>query len=567
MSKQRRTPNPASPFERAYDALMARAAGAGAGAAKAARQAGAIALNRDPARAQAAFARAAALDPLHAQTQLAMARLALERGDPALARTLAGEAFDLSDDDAARGLAAFALGEIAVLQRHAQAAREAFEAALALQEGRALAQPDDADARRHAARCRQRLAELEDDPQTRRTAHQDALTALEALPLARCGPGLLEDVAFGHARLAALARTSDDAAAARAHLAAARGCFERLSAAEPDEPAWRGEITDALRMESALALDAGDPAAARATADDSVRLALALAAARPDAVVRRAALARSWTALAHAALAQSDVKTARQAAEQACALLTPLIESAQTSEDAAIAYGQAQLARSAALFAHGDLDEARAAAAHVRAAIEPSAARGDADHVRLLAQAWAQLGEIAMRVRKPDAARDAFARAAAFDAGLGGGEAAALQENVALACAQCGDVRAARDAWAASADAWLKRVQGSPQRRDGVWGLTRALDRLGSAHLDLGDHRGATNAWRDALEMADILCEQNESAALRMRARLCAALYERDPRPGNPLRAKALNALETLARQNALTAEDVELQSRILSVR
>ncbi|MDX2237403.1 MAG: hypothetical protein NW203_07550 [Hyphomonadaceae bacterium] len=557
----------ASPFERAFAALMARAE---AGDADAARQAGAIAIDRDPARARAAFARAAALDPLDAGARLALARLHLEGHALDEARAMAADAFACAVDEALRALAAFALGEIAAARGDAGEARDAYGAAQAMQRAILQSHPEDVEARRHAARAAQRLADLEEAPQAREDAHAAALAALEALPMDQCGPGALEDAAFGCARLAALAQARRDYDAARRYLARQRAALTRLAALEPDEPAWRGELAEAHRAEIRFAADAGEPGPARAAAEQAVQLLLGLAAADPTSGDRALALAAGWSDLTECCAAAGDDVAARNAAAQAGALLARVGPAAPGAPAIALERARLDLTEAALAFRAKALEPARKAAAAACTALDALAAQGAPAATPLLARAWALLGEIAMAARRADQAADAFARAAAFDARCGGAQTTTLNAALAQACEAAGDLPAARRAQSAVCDALLCAVQAAPQRRDLVDSLARALDKLAGIAAFQGDSRAAAAAWRDGAAISETLLTEggdDDVAALRLCAQLTARLGLARNAGAVSRRARALTLLERIARLGGMTAEDVSLQAALLEAR
>ena len=551
-----------SPVERAYAALMARAAHSGPLAHEAAAQAGAMAINRDPVRAQKAYERAAALDSSDALSRLALARLAIERDELAIARDHAAAAFSCAAEPGLRGLAALALGEIAALRGDAGEAHDACAAALALfEEAEALA-PDNIEARRHSARARQRLADLEPDPAAREQAHIAALSDLEALPLDQCSAGLWEDVAFGCGRLAALAQDRKDFNAARKLWARKRVALERLMAQEPDEIVWAGETADAWRMETRFAVDAGDLSGARDAAEKAVRLLVKAAAQDPLSGDRSFTLACAWIDLAET----ERPRPAAAACAQADGLLTRLAEAAPQSPAITLERARIALARAMLAMQANALEEARKTAAEACKALDPLAASGSQAALPLLSRAWALLGDIAARADRLDQACDATARAIAIDARCGGVRAAPLYATLAQACETLGDVDAARKAHAACCDAWLMRLNQTPDRRDPLMEAARALMRAGDFASGTGDPRAAAQSWRDAIELSNVAQEFEDGLEiLRMRARLAARLALSRERDAGAHRGRALSLYEDLARRSGLTAEDVEIHARLLS--
>lgn len=550
-------------FTRRFDQLMAEARLGGEEGARAARRAGALALARDGRRAEEALALAAQLDPLDGVSMLALAQLRGDRGDLAGAREAAAAAFQNAIDGAARALAAFALGEIALARGDRSQAKTAFEAAKSLQNEILHDEPGDYDALRHFARACQRLADftaLDEGAHAGRVAHGEALTILEAL--AQRDDALIdlaEDLAFGCARAGALCTEIGDFEGAQACAEARIGWVMRLADSEPDNEAWRADLADAWEIRAALDLTAERFLKAREAADRALQVRIALAAAAPGDGKRRRALAKAWTRSAEIAAKAGDIALARSAALQARTLREKDTDTLglRALHDALVLEGDLALKAE-------DYEPARQAFARACQNIEPHA-REDETWRLHLAQAWERLGEVALRVQRFDSARDAFARTRALLGARDMGLEARLLLKEGEAALGAGDMRSARELLSHSCSLRLDVLDKTPHDLKLARDLAVALERLGILSQAAGDPEAARAAWEDELRLAQTILTAipDDEHAIRFCAVVHSHLATLAFPESSSHRHRALDLLGDLATMGKLSDTDITLRTRL----
>ncbi|MBI1188037.1 MAG: hypothetical protein GC206_12035 [Alphaproteobacteria bacterium] len=556
------SPSPRGAFERRFAALMAEAQAGGPDAAQAARRAAAMALARDPRRAEEALAHASALDPLDAVSTLALAQLRADRGDLDAARVGAAQAFSDAIDESARALAAFALGEIALARGDAAQARDAFQAAKSLQADILRHEPGDYEALRHYARACQRLADFtasDDGAAAARIAHGEALTLLETLAQRDDAlVDLAEDLAFGCARLAHLCLELGDHDGARACAEARVGWLMRLADDEPDNEAWRVDLADAWELCARLALEAHDIHPAQEASSQALHLRVALAAAAPGDAKRRRAQAKRWARHAEILAQSGDLHGARSAAAHARGLREADTDSlgAQALHDALILEGDLALKAR-------DYEGARILFSRACEHAQPRAYDDNAWRTAL-SQVWGRLGETALQAHHFAQARDSFARMRALSDASNPRLAARLLLKEGEAALGAGDKIAARALFQQSCAIRLDLVDAAPQDMALARELAVALERLGVLAHEAGDIAAAHAAWEDEARIAEIMLDAiGDSAAMRFAAIVHGLLAGLASPDATAHRKRGLALLDDLARQGALTEQDIALRTRL----
>ncbi len=562
-------PNPgalrtAAMLTRRFQDLMRDAEAGGRIGADAARRAAALALNSDPAKAELALERVAELDPMDGVSRLALAQLQADRGDWAAARAQAEAAFAQAFDQAARGLAAFALGELALTHGDRAAAKDAFLAARGIQEGILRAEPADLPALRHHARACQRLADFtvqEDGVALGRLAHAEALSVLEVLAEREEAPlDLAEDLAHGCARIAALSMELGDDDAAQKCADACIGWRMRLVDGEPDLAIWRVDLAAAWEARAALDLGAKRFLQARGACDQALRLRLGLAATAPSSEDFRRALASCWRLSAQCAARVEEWKPARQAAAQA----RLLSERGAASPEGARAYFSSFVLEGDIAFMSGEFEDARAAFASACTFAQPLAQQ-DSDWLALLAHAWERLGDTAMRARLNEAAGDAFARARALGGQADQRREARLQLKLGEAALAREDRAGARAAFARSCATRLELVEAEPGNLALARELAVGIERIGLLAQAAGETELARAAWRDELKIAEALRQAapRDGGVLRFCAIVRGHLVTLEDGEHLAHRAEALRLIEQLEALGPLNEADRALRTRL----
>jgi hypothetical protein len=556
------SPSPRGAFERRFAALMAEAQAGGPNAAQAARRAAAMALARDPRRAEEALARACDIDPLDAVSVLALAQLRADRGELDAARADAARAFSHAVDEAARALAAFALGEIALARGDAEQARDAFRAAKSLQAEILRHEPGDYEALRHYARACQRLADFtarEEGAPAGRIAHGEALALLETLAQREDALiDLAEDLAHSCARLAQLCVDLGDHEGARACAQARVGWLMRLADDEPDNEAWRFDLAEAWEARAHLDFQARDVRAAQDASSQALHLRAALAAAAPGDAKRRRALAKRWARHAEIFAHAGDLAAARGAAAQARSLREADKDAlgAQALHDALILEGDLALKAR-------DYEAARQAFAR---ACERAQARAHEDDAwrTALAQACGRLGETALQAQLFAPARDAFARMRALNDGADPRLEARLLLKEGEAALGEGDSQAARALFQHSCAIRIDLLHAAPGDMALARELAVALERLGVLAHETGDMDAARAAWEDEARLAEVMLDKlGDGETMRFAAIVYGHLAGLPSPDAIEHRKRALALLDELAQLGALTAPDVALRNRL----
>lgn len=553
---------------------MRRAADEDAGAAEAARKAGALAAGRDPERAFEAFARASDLKPLDAAPRIALARLLAAKGDLEGARIKAQAAFDIAFDEADRGYAAFALGEIAEAAGDNENARVHFETARQLADSVCANDPHDPAATHDLAAARQRLAELDlregRAPQAE-AGHEAALRLLTAL--AERGPpdpALAADRAFSLGRLADLALNAGNLPRARRRAeeadSAYSGLADRIAHSDAGLNAARAQIAT-LRAEIARR----DGAMADARRETERALAFQIKGGAP---AQRLQLAQSWRRHADILAESGEARLAAAARTQARALAEAAFQE-RSGDDAAgrnllgvlLRNGAAELAEGALEAARLSLKDA-VTLADSRLAAQPK----DAQRMTELAAAWEQLADVAQTAQKPQAALDALYRAhhiAQMAAQAQPSHVHAIRHlalialKLGVAASALQQHETARGTLEQSFKLRLKLADAAKGAPNALRDLAIALEHMGLAALAAGDKNAARAAWEDELALAGRIWEEPTPEGLRFCAIVRAHLASLNAPDALDHRKAALDALEQIASVGALTEADTRLRKRL----
>jgi len=516
-------------FEAAYEALMAEARAGGAHAAGAALKAARAAEGEDDARALEAYGLAATLAPDNASASLGLARLKAETGDLDGARALALSVFAEARNAPERARAALLTGDIARASGRASEARDAYEAAIALEEQALTRDPASAVAHRWRARAEGRLADLDiADGQSARARERanGALMLLTALGAAgQEAPVLAADRADAELRMAQLDIEARDFAGARAHLVEAIGRYEALCVQEPGEAHWRSQLAQAWTHAAEAAIGAADGAQAREAMDRA--LALRVKLARADGR-ERWRLAACWRMRAALLTALGGVDEASASLMQARAIGEELVDENPHSEEAAL------------FCAHALIEQADAAlnAEHCAVALDC------AEDARARAERWGE--------RSSGAREWTIILANAF-------------ERLAGAQLALGAPARALEPAARAVDLRLKLAESAPGETGPARALAGALERLGLAARGAGDKRAASMAWRQAWRLVERLFgARDEDEAQRMCAAFETHLADLGEVDAEKHRASALARLAALTLAGRAHAQDERLRARLL---
>lgn len=563
----------------ALEALLAEAEYGGAGAAIAAERAALMAEGRDHAMALRALGVASRLNPLDSRPRLTLSRLHAEAGDLDAARREAAAVFSAAVDETARARAAFILGEIARARDETAEARDAYAAALRIEDAILASDPTDPSAARWRARAAGRLAELDaagGDRAGARLGAQGALTMLRAVA-SQMGeaPALAADIADAELRLAAFDLDDHDAETAERRVHEAIGRYEALAVAEPHEPHWRAALADAWTVAAEAAFARGLSDAARDCVQKALTLRLKLAGADP---AERWALAGVWRMRAGLLAALGETQGAVESLAQARALGERICAEARDAEEPARFLVQTLLEQADAAFAAGDLVLARDAANQARRRAEFFAVRDNGEPWRVqLAAAWDRFARVARAVGALPQAQDACARAVELRRMLCEADPLDRRARRALAAAllRAGDAdlaaqaaKSARAAFSECVEIRLDLAEITPGDADFARDLAVALERLGLAASDDGDAAAARAAWEQELTLAEhVFPDMASVEAQRFRAIIETHLASLGGVDAGVLRAAALAGLESIARRGAFTERDTRLREQLRAQR
>jgi tetratricopeptide (TPR) repeat protein len=566
-----------SPPDALIDALLREAEAGGAGALKAARTAAALAERVDPSRVGEALRIAIRLDPRAAEPRLDLARLLAERGDLEAARAEAAVVLKDSPDEAARGRAAFILGELARAGGDPAQARGHYETALRIEDGLLAVQRSDPAAARWYARARGRLAELDasDGAFARALAGAEGALAMLRASAAQIGepPELAADIADAELRLGALELDDNRAASARRRLREAIGRYEALAVTEADEPHWRAVLSDAWALAAEADYVRGAPADARAAMDKALQARLKLAAAYPHEVWALAGLWRVRAALLAAlkdnqgaadSLAQARTIAVQLAADGAEAPTRFLVQTLLDEADHGLRTGVLATARDCA-----DAARQRAEAQALKESAHPT-------WFGETAACWDRLGEVARAASVHDKAHDAFARATELRrmALAGEPESARVKRALAAALLKLGDAALEANAPASARVALNESVAlrtaflaAAPKDEGAARALAVALERLGLAAFAGGEKGAARSAWESELALAEQIFRADTIEATRFRAIAHAHLAGLNESDSNMHRRNALLRFDALAQSGVLTVAEAALRRKLLGER
>ncbi|MET0182424.1 MAG: hypothetical protein ABW199_06025 [Caulobacterales bacterium] len=563
-------------FHKIFEELMLEAAGDGDEAVTAARKAGALAFGRDADRAFEAFSRASDLKPLDAAPRIALARLLAAKGDLDGARMRAQAAFDIAFDEADRGFAAFALGEIAEAGGDLKEARAQFEMARKLAETVCANDPHDAAVAHDLAAARQRLAEFDlrqGEAARAEEGHKAALAILNQLAERQRGaPAILADRAFSLARLADLAlnagnetraiRHADDAERAYALLA------DQSTKSDPDLNAARAQLA-ALRAE--IARRNGAFGEARREMERALTLRNKQVAADPS---QRGALALTWRRHADMLSESGEVHLAEAARGQARTLAEALYKEQPQDDIAGRNLLDVLLHNGAAELAEGALEPARrtlADAVHLADA-RLAASPKDSRRMSELAAAWDRLADVAITAKKPQAALDALARAlelAHMTADSNPGATGPIRNLAAIALkygalhSENGNHQSARAILDMAFKLRLQLAEAAGETPNSLLSLAVALERLGLAAQADRDPAAARAAWEDELSLAGRIWKEPTAEGLRFCAIVRTHLASLSGADAKDHRAAALDALDQIESVGKQTPEDARLRASL----
>lgn len=556
------------------DLWVAEAEAGGPGARLAARRAASAAEQAgDAARALAALKLAVRLEPLDPAPRLAAARLHAEAGDLAAAAAEAEAVLSGGVDQGARARAAFMLGEFARVRGESAAARARYETTQRIEDELLKRDRGDPAAARWYARARGRIAELDAAQRHHERARAGAEAALALLRAcaAQIGepPVLAADIADAEMRLAAFEIDAREPASARRRLNEAIGRYEALAVTEPDEPHWRGALSDAWALAAEAELARGEAKLARGAMDKALQARIRLAVRFPNEALPLAGLWRTRAALLAAlddnAGAAESLAQARALAEQLCAggsevLTRFLIHTMLDQTDHALRTGALDLARACA-------DEARQ-----RAEFFARASKADPTWFGECGACWDRLGEAARLAPAPGAALDAFTRASEFRrlACEGAPTNQRFIRGLAAALVKLGDAalatntpETARAALSESVRLRLALAEAAPDDALPAYALATALERLGLAALACGDAHAARGAWEDELALAERLFADGDIEGQRFRAIVESHLAGLGGLDSEAWRASALARFDDLARAGVLTAPEAALRKKL----
>ncbi|MGD9981921.1 MAG: hypothetical protein AB7H66_07050 [Hyphomonadaceae bacterium] len=554
-------------------ALMKLAEAGGPGAALAARRAAALWERSDPTRARRAMALAAQLAPLAPAPRLGLARLAAEAGDIEAAAATANQVLASSAEPAARGRAAFMLGELARNAGAQADARTHYERALAIYDAELARERDNPDAGRWYARACGRIAELDASAQDfvrARAGAESAVGMLHAI-VAHIGetPELAADIADAELRLGALELDSNQPSSARRRVGDAIGRYEALAITEKEEPHWRAVLSDAWALAAEADYARGAADAAREAMDRSLQARLGLAARDPNEAW---ALAGTWRVRGALRAALGDNTAAAESLQQARAIAERLSAADRRAEAPAHFLVHTLLDQADQALRVGEASVALEAATEALRIAQTFAAQKSASAAWFAdaAACWDRLGEVARAARA--SSEDAFARATEFRRMACNRSPDSARNTRALAASllKQGDAAlerhdnvTARAAFSESAKLRLNLKQSAADDRAGAHALAVALERLGLAAQAAGDVAAAREAWEEELSLAYRLFQSDDIEGMRF----CAIVESHLANAGGPdadaHRLSALERFDALARAGALTEREAALRKRL----
>jgi len=556
-------------------ALLEQAKQGGAGAALAAKRAAVLAERSQPGLAREALAWAARLDPADPAPKLGLARLHAEAGDLDRARQEAEAVFIEATDKPAKARAAFISGEILRVQGDQAAARNAYAAALRLEDEVLAKDRSDPTAARWYARARGRLAELDASNGSFARARAGAEGALAMLRAAAAqvgeDPAMAADIADAEVRLAALELDDNQPASARRRLAEAIGRYEALAATEKEEPHWRAVLSDAWALAAEADYVRGAPEHARTAIDKALQARLRLAASHPEEAW---ALAGMWRVRAALLAALGDAGPAAESLQQARALAESLCSNAAGAEAPARFLVHTLLDQADHALRSGDLGLTRAAADSARGLAEAYARAADAQPAWFgdAGACWDRLGEVARAGGASAQAQDAFARAVEFRrmARDRAPQEPRFARGLAAALLKLGDAALNEDAHASARAAYAESVTlrlglaaAAPKDGRTLHALAAALERLGLAARAVGDLAAARAAWEDELALADRIFPADDLAGVRFCAIVESHLAGVGGLDAENYRLSALARFDALAQAGMLTERETALRKQL----
>lgn len=559
----------------AAQALLGTALKGGPDAALAARRAAVLAERDDPDLARKALALAAKLEPLDPTPRLALARLHAEQGDLAAAKAEAAAVLSDAVDQAARGRAAFMLGEMARVGSDRGMARGYYETTLKLEDALLAANRADPTAARWYARARGRLAELDagDGHFDRALAGAEGALALLRAAAAHVGetPVLAADIADAELRLGALELDSDQATSARRRFTEAIGRYEALAITEKQEPHWRAVLADAWALAAEADYVRGAHDAARGAMDKALQARIRLAANNPEEAW---GLAGTWRLRGALRAVLGDADAAAESLTQARLLAETLCTRAAGAEAPSRFVIRTLLDQADHAIRSGDLNRAREAADTARTRAEAMAeTHPSATWFTETAACWDRLGEVARAAEAHAQMQDAFARAVEFRrmARDRDPENAMLTRAIAGALVKLGEAalnagaaQSARAAFHESAAIRLHFADTAPDDRRAAYALAVALERLGLAALACGDRNAARGAWEEELMLAERLFANDDSIeGIRFRAIVHAHLADVGGSHGEDHRTQSMALFDILAKASVITEREAALRKKL----
>ena len=314
----------------AGDALMAQMREDRVRGAERARQAARIYAPFSPAKAMAAYKEATDLDPADFWSWIELGRLRVQYETLASARACFQIALQQVTDERDRMVVHGEFGKLLSDEGHLREARQEFEAALAIAERLAAAEPGNALWQRDLSISYERLGEVEvaaGDLAAARQRFEAGLAIAERLAAAEPGnAGWQRDLWVSSNKFGEVEVAAGDLAAARQRFEAALAIAERLAAAEPGNAGWQRDLSISFNKLGDVEVAAGDLAAARARFEAGLAIAERLAAAEPGNAGWQRDLSVSYTRLGDVEVAAGDHAAARQRFEASLAIRERLVE-------------------------------------------------------------------------------------------------------------------------------------------------------------------------------------------------------------------------------------------------
>jgi tetratricopeptide (TPR) repeat protein len=258
-------------------------------AAQSARDLAVLARGTDVVKALAYYQRATRLDPSDPGTWDAYARVALDAGRTAEARTAFEQAVvkaQGSSNPRVRYWATLGLGDVAVAQGDLPGARRLYETALAIAEPVANVDPGNAGWQRDLSVSQQKIGDVL-RAQGNLPAALESFKASHAIfeRLAKADPGNVgsqRDLSVSQQKIGDVLRAQGNLTAALESFKASLSIRERLAKADPGNAGWQHDVASSLQRVGFVAAQQGDRASARSAYQRGHEIMERLIALAPD---------------------------------------------------------------------------------------------------------------------------------------------------------------------------------------------------------------------------------------------------------------------------------------------